>query len=139
MSADNLMAVIQESNTYIGYHCSASILCECPGYRECYSCTGTKEFKVESLDEAIQKCEEFGYLEYGYSFVDRHTTPELDKEFCSICPHNPKLPEEASKEARALGCNCEKIFFGGSAYASKLGKDCPVHSNIEWQKRMHFR
>ena len=135
MSADNFIAVLKEGDKYIGYHCSASILCEVPGWRECYSCKGIQCFKVNSIEEAIIKCENFDYLEYGYRFIDykNEELEEFDIDFCKVCAHNPDLPEEGSKKAKDLGCNCKKIGPGFS-----LGKDCPVHCNAVWQKKVGF-
>jgi len=133
MSADNFMAVLKEDNKYVGYHCSASVACEVPGWRKCYKCIGTEHFRVDTIEEAVNECEHFGYLEYGYRFVDSHPIEMPEKEFCEVCAHNPSLPEEGSEDAKKLGCNCEKIGPG-----FRLGENCPVHLNIRWQEKVGF-
>ena len=133
MSADNFMAVLKEGDKYVGYHCSASVACEVPGWKKCYKCIGSKDFSANSLEEAVCACESFSYLEYGYRFVDNHPMEMPEEGFCEICAHSPNLPDEGSEEAKEQGCNCEKIGPG-----FKMGKDCPVHANIRWQEKVGF-
>ena len=116
MSADNFMAILKEGDKFIGYHCSASVANECPLWRKCYPCIGCKHFAVGSVEEAIEKCESFSYLEYGYRFVDYHATRGPEEGFCEICAHNPDLPKEGSKKAKARGCNCKRVNLGGREY-----------------------
>lgn len=136
MSADNFLAVLKEGSKFVGYHCSASMYYP---QEECYRCIGSKDFKVDTIEEAIDCCENFdadgmGYLEYGYRFVNRDKPlQERDSSLCANCPQNPDNPEEGSKEARALGCTCERISLGGGAYGYKAGMNCPVHYSPNWK------
>lgn len=135
MSADNFLAVLQERGKYIGYHCSASMYYP---QEECYRCMGSREFEADTLDEAIDCCENFDAdgigLEYGYRFINRGRPIEgRDNSLCANCPQNPDNPEEGSKEAKALGCTCEKILLDSFTYGYKAGKGCPVHYNPNWK------
>lgn len=139
MSSDNFMAVLKEGNKYVGYHCSASVFEGTPCWRKCYSCQGSVAFTANTLEEAIEKCENFGYLEYGYRFIDSRLLSEPEEGFCDVCAHNPSLPEQGSRKAKSLGCNCKKIKVYNMVYGYELGDDCPVHFNIQWQKKVGLR
>ncbi len=136
MSADNFLAVLKEENYYVGYHCSASMYYP---QEECYRCIGSVDFTAETIEKAIDCCENFdadgmGFLEYGYSFINRdRPLKEKDLSLCVNCPQNPNNPEEGSEEAKALGCTCEGWFEHGKLVMAKMGKNCPVHYNPEWK------
>ena len=129
MSADNFMAILKKDDKYVGYHCSASL--HYP-LRKCYSCIGTKYFEVASIEKAIIKSENFGYLEYGYRFIDFSLHKDMKGIDCNKCFQNPTLPEEGSKEAKELGCTCikhENGFF-------TMGRNCPVHYSLEFRRSL---
>jgi len=136
MSADNFLAVLKEGDGYVGYHCSASMYYP---QEECYHCIGSKDFEADTIEKAVDCCENFdaggmGYLEYGYRFINRdRPLQERDYNFCVNCPQNPDNPEEGSEEAKALGCTCERILHNGDTYGYKMGIGCPVHLNPDWR------
>jgi len=68
MSADNFMAIIYEDGKYHGYHCCASL-----DYFnvEDYKRQGTYQFTEDTWQGAVDACYNFGYLEYGYDFINR--------------------------------------------------------------------
>ena len=88
MSADNFMAVMKEGDKWVGYHCCAS---HSYPYLDCYSCLGVNDFEANTLEEAIDCCENFdldgmGYLEYGYCFPEKTTQVWLGEDKDKVCP-----------------------------------------------------
>ena len=129
MSADNFIAILKENDKQVGYHCSASL--HYP-LRKCYSCIGTKQFTLGSIEEAIVKCENFGYLEYGYRFIDFSNHKDMESIDCNKCFQNPSLSEEGSEEAKKLGCTC--IINKNNSFT--MGRNCPVHYSLAFRKSL---
>jgi hypothetical protein len=89
MSADNFLAIIQESDgSFAAYDCSASLdYHDVEDYRD-----GYLVFEAKDIEEAIRKAEFFRLCEYGYHFVNLAKTKAMRR------PKRDKMVKAAPKE-----------------------------------------